>query len=112
MSARPLWVACHKQPELESRVWIKVQRKREPRGVVGAGLEMGIQRKVRAARGLVLRGCLWCGSEVRSQSKPEMESKIQMWAQVRVERKGEPGGVVGVVLEMAENKMFHMNEGD
>lgn len=41
-----------------------------------------------------------------------MESKIQMWAQVRVERKGEPGGVVGVVLEMAENKMFHMNEGD
>lgn len=47
MSARLLWVLCHKWSERESRIWVKVrvQQKTEPRATVGGGLEKDIHTK-------------------------------------------------------------------
>lgn len=42
----------------------------------------------------------------------EPESRVWVCIWIRVQQKREPGGVAGVVLEMAENKMFYVNEGD
>lgn len=46
------------------RLKVRVEQERSARGVVGVGLELGVQWKVREAKRSVLRGGLWCGTEV------------------------------------------------
>ena len=49
----------------EPEAWVRIEQKRQLRGAVGVGLELGCPRKVRTAKRSVLRGPLWYEPEVR-----------------------------------------------